>query len=170
MSTGIFGSHVFSGFGQIGLGLINLDQVRASFIERGGGSPAQIDSAWGWAQKVNALEAGGQSMSSIMNSVTDATYAHYLQALNLPGRLPATAVQALAYEGQHQYMATHTNPQIVTTAGEGPDKGGLTKDLTAPTGEVAKSNLPLILGGVAAVAVVGGLLYWKLGKKTAAAA
>jgi hypothetical protein len=169
MGNGIFGSHVFSGYGTFGLGLMDLDKIRASLVTQGKNA-GDIAIIMAWAQKVRDLEAKiGESATR--NSTTDATYAHYLMALNPATMTPSTGLtanqkQALAYEAQQQYMATHPNPQIVTTPDGGPERS-----IVPPTtGATAPSKMPLVLGGVAAVAVVGGLLYWKFGRKKKAAA
>ncbi len=160
--NGIFGSHVFSGFGQIGLGLIDLDKTRANLINIGK-SAADIANIMVWAQKLRDLQARIGD-GAARNSTTDATYAHYLQAMNPNIRLTTEQSQALAHEAQQAYMSTHPSGLVATAPPP-------TEDEPPATLAVAeKSNLPLIVGGAVAVAAVGGLLYWKFGRRTAKAA
>lgn len=164
-TKGIFASNVFSGFGQIGLGLINLDQVRAGLISAGR-SAADIANIMAWSQKVYDLESKIGDAAA-RNSTTDATYAHWQQAINPNVSLNEFQKAALAYEAQQQYQRTHANAQIVTAGGG----ASLTKDVTQtlPVVQAQGGISPAMIAvGVGGAAVLGGVLYFMLRRKKAA--
>jgi hypothetical protein len=156
-TNGIFGSHMFSGFGELGLGLVNLDTVRSNMIQQNR-PQSDIDNVMFWAQKLNVLQQKIGD-SAARNSTTDATFAHYVRAINAGVKLTPEQQAAMTYEAQQA------------------NRGSTSRDVS-PGGSTLVTSPPhsgktLLIGGAVALLAVGGLIAWKsgaFGKKSAAAA
>jgi hypothetical protein len=147
MGNGIFGHSVLQGTGGIGLGLVDTKSIT---------DPKALAVTQAYNAAWQALMAKGmtdaQANTALKNSKTDPTYA--IWSLTLHPSFPLTANQqaAVAYATQN--------------SGGTKDSGS---SVTLPGAK--KSNTGLIVGGVLAVAAVGGFVAWKkglFGKKAAA--
>jgi hypothetical protein len=139
MGNGIFGHNVLSGTGGIGLGLVDTKSIT---------DPKQLAVTQAYNTAWQALMAKGmtdaQANTALKNSKTDPTYA--IWSLTLHPSFPLTANQqaAIAY--------------ATANAGGTKDSGS---SVTLP-GAKSNSNA-LLIGGVVALAAVGGVVAWKMG-------
>lgn len=165
MGNGIFQGNTLSGTGGIGLGLVDIGLgVADPIIDLDSPSIKShpefvaVSNAYNAAVRSLMTSKGmtlGQANTAVKNSTTDPTYAVWSLTVFPSFQLTANQQAAVAY-------ATQQGGGTAAT-GTGTKSGGAaSRDVTLPTA-APKSHTALIVGGVVALAAVGGFFAWKKG-------
>jgi cobalamin biosynthesis Mg chelatase CobN len=146
------------------------DQATKDALAVAANPPLDTTAAWvNWTPGAAAATTGPSLMNRIADAANAAAAAAAAQAANVALQQAQAAAQAEASSKGVVSAETANrlkNAQLLASM----KNSALTRSTTLPMQTITpgKSNTTLIVGGIAAAAVIGGILYFTLGKKKAA--